>query len=148
MGGLIILSVMAIGSIGYIIYVFRDKGSSRLLKLASLGALILIGLAIVVCSIILIFFRPAEVQDPFTVPLMLPVDQPAEPETPSNLLQMIIFIIISLLILGFIVYIYMRQHKNHQADSNQKTSKPSSGASKTASAEFADDDFNFDDSFD
>ena len=142
---IIVLGILAaIGLVG-IIYLFKDEKSSRLLKLSALGALILIGLTIIVCSILLIFFEPAEVQDPYAFPIVPPQEQ-TEPQPASNILQLIIFLIISILLLGFIVYIYMKQHKKHENKDQSKNKSPPQASMPAVQNDFAEDDFNFDDS--
>ena len=133
----IVLGILAAMGLGGIIYLFLSKQSSHILKLTALGALIVIGLAVVVCSVLLIFSGGGEKYDPYAFPLIL--DEQPQPKGSSNLFQVTIFIIFSFLILGIILYIGIRQHKR------QSTEKPGgkNGNSTSASGLIDDSDFTF-----
>jgi hypothetical protein len=111
--GLFFLGVLAAGMLGGIIYVFLSKKSSKTLKLAALGALILSGLALAVCAFLL-FSGPAVVDEgPYAAPALTPAAPPAKS---ANIVALIIFLVVLLAFFGFIIYLGMKDQKKKALD--------------------------------
>jgi uncharacterized RDD family membrane protein YckC len=111
--GLFFLGVLAAGILGAIIYVFLSKKSSKPLKLAALGALILSGLALGVCAFFL-FTGPRVVDEgPYALP---PLVQAAAPAAKTNAAPMLIFFVILLVFFGFIFFLGFKDRKKKAMD--------------------------------
>ncbi|MDR0497544.1 MAG: hypothetical protein LBH42_08020 [Treponema sp.] len=104
----IVLGIFSAGLLGVIIYFAVSPKSSRLLRLTAIVALGLIALAIGVCSVILIK-GPAEK----TVEIPFPVfpDAPKEPPKKGNIIEVLVFLVIMLFIMGLIIVLVRRDHK-------------------------------------
>lgn len=111
---LIILSVILLGAI--IRFALSPK-SSRPLKLAALGALILIGLAIGICAVILL---RGPKDDQVNVPLAVLMETAPTPERNTNLPAIIGFLAVFLVLLALIIYSAQRSRLK-QEDEPAKT---------------------------
>ena len=119
---LVFLGILAALALGGIIYIFLSKKSSKIQKLASLGALILSGLVLGVCSVILVFGNAGQAEDPYAFPLAA---EKAEPSDNADFIQLSIFLVILVAIFGFIIYLGIREQKRKQSekiDANKKKS--------------------------
>ena len=96
---IVVLSILSLGLLGVIIYFAISPKSSRLLKMAAIIALAVIGLSLIVCGF---FIIRGPGQDPAAVPFPVLVDTPA-PERKTNIVDLVILailiIIVSLVIL-------------------------------------------------
>ena len=146
---LIVLGILAVSVLGGIIYVFTSPKSSRIQKLAALGAIIISGLTILVCGIILIFGGGGQ-SDPYSFPLAAETTSGAA-EGSSRIGELIIFLVILLLIFGYIIYAGIREQKKN---TQKKPDANKTALDKAVSAEVIDGDdnddfdFNIDDDFD
>ena len=140
---LIVLGILAVAALGGIIYLFISPKSSKIQKTAALGALILSGLAFLICVIIVILNMAGGQTDPYAFP---PAVEGPQPTTRGTNTEMLIFLLLLLLVFGIIVFIGIRDHKKRQSlksDVNKTATK------KTVSDEvnsFDDSDFDFDES--
>ena len=119
---LIVLAILSVGLLGTIIFFAFSTKSSRLLKLAALVALGLIGLSIGICAIFLII-GPSEKSDEFTLPIFSDAPQPQPKHT--NIAESIVFFAIFLGIMGLITVLAIRDHRN-------KIASPAKPEPKTA----------------
>jgi amino acid transporter len=111
--GLFFLAVLAAGVLGGIIYFFLSKKSSKTLKLAALGALILSGLALGICAFIL-FTGPVESPaGPYDAPALT---HTAPPVKGPNITALVIFLVILLAFFGFVIYLGMKDRKKKALD--------------------------------
>ncbi|MDR1801977.1 MAG: hypothetical protein LBQ94_00085 [Treponema sp.] len=124
---LIILSVILLGVI--INYAFSVK-SSRILKLAAIGALVLIALSIGVATIVIVLNNFKQVNEEEQLPIFLEA-QRAAPNT-GNLVE----IIISLAILAFLIILvavaYSRERKKMLAEAKKAGSRRFPSAAQTS----------------
>ena len=109
---LIILAILSVGLLGTIIFFAFSTKSSRLLKLAALVALGLIGLSIGICAIFLII-GPSEKSDEFTLPIFS--DAPQPPPQHTNIVESIVFFAIFVGIMGLITVLAIRDHRKKGA---------------------------------
>jgi hypothetical protein len=97
--GIVILSAM--------VYLAVDKKSSFIIRLASLGAIALMFIALIICIIIVV----SDDTVPFD-PSTLIVGAPAPvKEKKSNLLPIILSIVVMVGMFGFIAVLAMKEHK-------------------------------------
>jgi len=99
---LIVLAIISVGLLGLIIKFAVSSTSSRLLKRVSFIALILIGLAVGICSIIIII-GPGESDDGISFPVFQ--EAAAAPAEKSNILAIIIFVLMFIffpILIGFL----------------------------------------------
>ena len=141
---IVLLIILSVGLLVTIINFAVSPKSSRRLKFVATIALGLIGLAVVVCGII-IFIGPK--QDPNTVPLPFMPEDATQPTIVgrTNVMDIVIFVIL----LGVISLVIARSMKQQNKMASIKTeSKPRSQTSKEKSsintqeedASFLDDD--------
>ena len=106
----VVLIIFSLVLLGVIIYFAFSKKSSRLLKRVAFIALALIALALVIAGIFLLV-GPGE--DPGHIPIPGFHEPQAQDESRISV-ELIVFIIIFLLILGLIIYsTYKEQQKKH-----------------------------------
>jgi amino acid transporter len=106
----IILGIVAVAALGYVVSLFLSKKASRIQKLVALGALVLSGLVLIICGAIIIFGGGTEAKDPYAFPLDA---KPAEPEGMSNTAEFMIFLLVLLVLFGFIIIMGLRQQKKN-----------------------------------
>ena len=109
----IVLGILAVAALGGIIYLFLSPKSSKVLKFTALGALVLSGIAILVCGFVLVFGSPDEKTDPYAFPLAVGGAPQSGPKT--NVVELTIFLVVLLLILGIIVLLGFRNQKKRTA---------------------------------
>ena len=140
----IVLIILSAGLLGLIIYFAVSPKSSRLLKLAAVVALGLIGLSIAICGFFLIR-GPSEGNDP----LPLPVFQDASPKPVknNNVIVMLVFLAVLLFILGASIYVSLRDQKKAGKEPKKSPLPPVMGTVNDPIDDrpiFDDDDESFD----
>ena len=116
---IVVLILFSLGLLGLIIYYAVSPKSSRLLKLASTIALGLIGIAIIVCAIIIII-GPKE--DPNAV--LLPFITEESGQTPTSRVTNFMDIIIFLVLFGLISLVIARSMKQQKKMAQLAAQKP------------------------
>ena len=118
---LVVSTILSAGLLGLIIYFLVSPKSSRLLRLAALGALVLIALAIGVCGVLLIL-GPSQKQGD---DIVLPVFQDAAPpvKSSSNFPAIFISLVLFVVVVGLIIYFYTKgKGKKNDTTKNGKDS--------------------------
>jgi len=105
---LVVLIIISIGLLGLVIYFAVSKKSSRQLKLAAFIALGLIALALAVAGIFLLS-GPGE--DTHHIPLPVFQEAQIQPADDSNILEVVIFFLIFLLVMGLIVGLALKSQR-------------------------------------
>ena len=110
---LVVLAIISLGLLGTIIYFAFSPKSSRILKLASLGALGLIGLSLGICAVILIMGHG---EDDGKIPIPVFADPPptVQPKN-SNIVETVVFFTIFFVIMLLIVFLVIRERKQKEA---------------------------------
>ena len=121
---LAILSVILLGVI--INYAFSPQ-SSRILRLASLGALVLIALSLGVASIVIAVSGFSKEAEEVHLPIFLEAQGDA-PKGPSNLFELIVCLAILAFVLILIVVVYSRDRKKMREEAKKAGSKRYPGA--------------------
>jgi flagellar basal body-associated protein FliL len=117
----VVLGILAFLALGGITYLFLSKKSTKIEKLAAMGALILSGLVLGICGAVLIFAGDAEEVDPFVFPLdPQPVEQP---KSMSNATELLILVLVLLIFGGFIAFIWFREKKRLAAEAEASKDK-------------------------
>jgi len=106
------LIILSAGLLGLIIYFAVSRKSSRHLKLAAFIALGLIVLALVVAGFFLIA-GPGESAHEIPLPVFQEGTVPVED---SNIVEVVIFLVIFLLILGFIIASALRKQRKKEGE--------------------------------
>ena len=101
----VVLAILSVGLLGLIIYFAVSPKSSRLLKLTALIALVFIGLSLGVCGIFLIM-GPEENPEHIPLPVLQELQPP--PAKSGNMLEIIVFFVIFLIVLGVIIVLSVR----------------------------------------
>ena len=115
---LIILGILAAAALGGIIFLFVSPKTAGLQKKAALGALLLCGLALGICTAVIVVNIAGENKDPYAF----------EPEAVeiksgnSNMPELLIFLVILLAVFAFILFMYRRDRKK-QAEKKDPVSK-------------------------
>ena len=104
--GVVILAAM--------VYLAVDKKSSFIIRLASLGAIALMFIALLICIIVILSDNSVPI-DPSTLIVGAP---PPVKEKKSNLLPVILSIIIMVSLFVFIAVLAMKEHKKSQPKKN------------------------------
>ena len=108
---LIIFGIIAAAALGGIIFLFLSPKSSGVQKKAALISLAVSGLALIVCAVI-IALNSGEEEDPYASPFMteelVPVENP-------HILELLIFLAVLLVVLGFVIYMGMKERKKQAA---------------------------------
>ena len=148
---LILLGILAASSLGAIIYIFRSQKSTKIQKYAALGALILSGIAVLICGFLIIFGGGAQ-NDPYHFPLA--AETAPQVEANSRIGELLIFLVIFLLVFGFIIYSGIKDQKNKaikRPDTNRAPSfktTPKKPVPEKVNIDDSDDfDFALDDDF-
>ena len=129
---LIALSILSLGLLAFIVFLAFSPKSSSLLKRTALVALGLIGIAIVICSILLIR-GPGRDQGEIVIPAF---DEAApQPVVGSGLPVVVVFIAIFLVVLALIVGIAFRKEHKKKGPA-KKTVKPQKSADNNFGFEF------------
>jgi len=97
----IVLGIFSAGFLGVIIYFAISRKSSRFLRMASLLALSLIAISLVVCGIILIRGPAASETD---IPLPIFHDTPPAKAKKGNVVEILVFFVILAAISALIIY--------------------------------------------
>ena len=115
----IVLGILAFLALGGLVYLFLSKKSSRIQKLASLGALILSALVLVICGAIIIFGGATDTPEYYIFPLNEPIE---EQQHRSNTTEFLIFFIILVLVFGFIIFLGVREQQKsaHEKENAEK----------------------------
>ena len=146
---LVVLGILAVAAIGGIVYIYISPKSVKIQKMAALGAIILSGLAILICGIILIF-GGGQPTDPYSFPVT--ETQSPQSTVSSNLSELILFLVVLLSIFGIIIYLGVKDQKKKTG----KKPEPSRTSNRKAvpqvpfpeKTEDSDDlDFSIDDEF-
>ena len=107
----IILGILAAAALGGLFYLFFSPKSSGIQKKAALGALILSGAALIVCSVIIVVNSVANKEDPYAFPVEV-----EEIQTSGNsTLGFFVFLALLLGVFVFIVFIGIREKKKQDA---------------------------------
>ena len=114
---LIVLGILAVIALGGIIYIFLSGNSSKIQKMAALGAIILCGLALGVCGIRIIFGGASGNDDPYAFPLLA---EEVQPKTKNNSAELIIFLVVLMVIFGFVIFIGIRDKSKQGKDKKVK----------------------------
>jgi len=109
--------VLALSILAGVIYMAVSKKSSFKLRIVSLGALGLMVLTVIVCSIL--YAKKAATAQPFILPDASPSDIPP-PETGNNLLMTVFFIIFLIALFVMVFISAMREQKR----ANNKEEEP------------------------
>jgi len=105
----VVLIILSVGLLGLIIYFAFSPKSSRQLKRAAFIALGLIALALIISGIFLIL-GPGDTAGHIPIPGFH--EPPAQEAENSIALELIIFILVFLFVMGLIIYsAYKEQHK-------------------------------------
>ena len=104
---LVVLIILSAGLLGVIIYFAISPKSSKLLRLAALIALGLIGLSLVVAGIFIIR-GPGD--EPGDIPLPFMVDEQPQKKG-SNLFDILIFLVVFLAVMGLLIFSALRGSK-------------------------------------
>jgi flagellar basal body-associated protein FliL len=111
--GLFFLGALAAGILGGIISVFLSKKSSKPLKLAALGVLVLSAIALAICAFILFSGPGASPAGPYDAPALT---QSAPPAKGANIVGLVIFLVVLLVFFGFVIYFGMKDQKKKALD--------------------------------
>ena len=104
---LFVSGIIAVIALGGILYLFFSPKSSKIQKLAAMIALLASGLTLGICGFILIFGGP-DTGDPYAFPLAM---DKTPPPAKTNKIELVIFLILFAALLGFIVFIGLREQK-------------------------------------
>jgi len=147
---LIILSVILLGVI--INYAFSPK-SSRILRLASLGAMVLIALSLGVASIAIVISGSSQDNEEDHLPIFVEA-QRAEPNKSGNLIEIVIFLVILAALIVMIAIVYFRDKKKKLEEAKKASSSKRfpgiakapdmDGKAEEAPAKAKDDEFSLD----
>jgi len=118
---LVVLAILSAGLMGIIIYLALSPKSSKLLKLSAFGALGLIVIAVGICAIFLVI-GPGEDDGIINFPTF--DDSPPAPTRNVNIVEILIFIAIFLIIMGFIIYLALREKRNKGIVQKPEEKKP------------------------
>jgi amino acid transporter len=105
---LVVLGILSAGLLGIIIYLALSPKSSKLLKLSAFIALGLIVIAVGICAIFLVI-GPSEDTGVINFPVF--DDSPPAPTRNVNIVETLIFAAIFLIIMGFIIYLGLRERR-------------------------------------
>jgi multisubunit Na+/H+ antiporter MnhB subunit len=114
-----VLIILSTGLFGLIIYFAFSPKSSRLLKRAALIALGFIGLAMGVCSIMVLI---GPVQKDAEIPFNIFPDTPKTPPQNANVVEFIIFLVVFVFVIGLIVMLALRERRAEKK--KKKPGKP------------------------
>ena len=140
---LVILGILAVLGLGGIIYLFISPKSTKMQKSIALGALVLSGLALLICVVIIILNLTGAEEDPYAFPLAVEAPQPVPR---SNIAELVVFLLVLLLAFGIIIFIGIRDYKRREAEktSSNQTGPKKAAPEKAAAATYNDSDSNFD----
>jgi cytochrome bd-type quinol oxidase subunit 2 len=145
---LVVLGILAAAALGGITYLYLSSKSSKMQRLAALGALVLSGLTLLICGLILIFGNNRQKADPYAFPI---AEQEAQSGAKTQVIELVIFILVLLVLFGFVLFLGYRERKR-QALKEANVKKVGAGRTaknKTGSAKGDADqdvsDFSFDD---
>ena len=141
----IVLAILSLGLLGLIIYFAVSPKSSRLLKLAALIALGLIGLSIGICGFFLIK-GPAPSKE--LIPLPVFQDASPKPVKNNNTIIALVFLLVLLLVLGGTVYFSLKGQRKKGAEQKKPEVSPAFHEDNTPEEQVIDDIDDNDESFD
>ena len=104
----IVFGIISVVLLGIIINFAVSPKSSRLLRLAAIIALVLIGLSVGVCGILLI---RGSTQDPEAMPLPFLAESESKPEQNKNMPMIISFSAVFLFLAGLVFMTSLRESK-------------------------------------
>jgi len=113
----VVLIILSLGLLGLIIYFAVSPKSSRLLRIAALIALGIIGLSIIIAGFFLI---RGPVEPEVVIPFPVFEDASPQPVKNTNLIVTIIFLAALLLILGATTYISLKGQKDKPKEQDKK----------------------------
>ena len=116
---IVVLIILSLGLLGVIIYFAVSPKSSRLLRLSAIIALGVIGLALIICGII-ILIGPAEDEDVISFPVFPDISPPVKK---INNVSDIIILAVLLLFVGFVMFRAMKEQKKTAAAAQKKAEK-------------------------
>jgi len=101
--------LVGLGLIGFMIYLALDRKSNFPTRMASLGALAVMILSIIVCLIIIFTDNSVPVDESILI-----VGAPVETaEKKGNIAELLLMIIFLLILLALIVFLTFREHKKN-----------------------------------
>ena len=113
--------ILSAGLLGLIIYFAVSSKSSRLLRLAAIIALGLIGISIGICGVLLIRGPSQEEVD-----IILPIFKDAAPKAKSgsNFVAIFVFLAVFLFVVGTIIYLSLRKQVKKEEPVKKTTADP------------------------
>jgi hypothetical protein len=109
---LIVLAILSVGLLVFIIYLAFSPKSSRFMKLAALLALALIGISLAISAVFLII-GPGE--DSGGIPFPVFPDAPPTPPRQTNIAETLVVLAVFLGVMGMIVVLAVRERRNKNA---------------------------------
>ena len=148
---LVVLGILAAAALGGIIYLYLSPKSSKMQKLAALGALVLSGITLLICGLFLIFGGNQEKADPYAFPEE--AVEAVHSRTKTQVTELVIFLLVLLILFGFVAFLGYRDRKRRALEeANTKKGGVGRTVGRTArnrtgkgSAGKDDSDFSFDD---
>ena len=116
---IVVLIILSLGLLGVIIYFAVSPNSSRLLRLSAIIALGAIGLALIICGII-ILIGPGEDEDIISFPVFPDISPPTKK---INNVSDIIILVVFLALISFVVYRAVKEQKKTPAATAKKAEK-------------------------
>jgi flagellar basal body-associated protein FliL len=136
---LIILGILAAVALGGIIYLYVSPKSTKIQKMAALGALGLSGLVILICGILLVLGGGVgEGNDPYAFPTTV-VETP-KPSSNARVSELIVFLVVLLLVFGFVVFLAIRDQKKKSQNKIQTKNTSADKAKKDDDSDFSFDE--------
>ena len=144
---IVLLIIISVGVLGLIINFAVSPKSSQLLKFAATIALGLIGLAVIICGII-IFIGPKQNPDAILLPFMSEDDGTQPTRGRTSIMDIVIFAVL-LGVIGLVIARSMKQQKKMARESIRRRPKASQAKKEERFVTQSDEDASFlgDDNF-
>jgi ABC-type lipoprotein release transport system permease subunit len=126
----VVLIILSVGLLGVIIFFAVSPKSSRIVRLAAIAAMVLIGISLGIASIIIVLkIRDKARQD--SLPIFVD-PQRAPPTSRADFVEIIVFLSILVVVIGLIVFMSHIDRKRRLLEEAKKPASSYSSAAKTA----------------